>query len=57
MIDHLKYWLLNMHSKLNDITLKYLNIIASSVPSKRLFSRIGNIITENRDYIKAEHLK
>lgn len=48
---------MNMHSALKDIALKYLSIIATSVPSERLFSRAGNIITENRNRITSEHLQ
>ncbi|XP_067211677.1 zinc finger BED domain-containing protein 4-like [Linepithema humile] len=53
----LQYWLINMHSGLKDIALKYLSIIATSVPSERLFSRAGNIITEDRNRITSEHLQ
>ena len=53
----LKYWLINMHSDLKNIALKYLTIIATSVPSERLFSRAGNIVTESRNRITSEHLQ
>lgn len=53
----LKYWLVNMHSGLKNIALKYLTIIATSVPSERLFSRAGNIVTESRNRITSEHLQ
>lgn len=53
----LKYWLTNTHSGLKDIALKYLTIIATSVPSERLFSCAGNIITENRNRITGIHLQ
>jgi len=53
----LKYWLMNMHSRLKDIALKYLSIIATSVPSERLFSRAGNIITDSRNRLTGEHLQ
>lgn len=53
----LKYWLLNIHSGLKNIALKYLSVIATSVPSERLFSRAGNIMTENRNQITGDHLK
>lgn len=53
----LKYWLTHMHSSLKNIALKYLTIIATSVPSERLFSRAGNIVTENRNRITGEHLQ
>lgn len=51
------YWLMNIHSGLKNIALKYLSIIATSVPSERLFSRAGNIITEDRNRITGEHLQ
>lgn len=53
----LNYWLMNIHSGLKDLALKYLSIIATSVPSERLFSRAGNIITEVRNRITDEHLQ
>ncbi|XP_011880238.1 PREDICTED: zinc finger BED domain-containing protein 1-like [Vollenhovia emeryi] len=52
----LKYWLVNMHSSLKKIALKYLCISATSVSSERLFSRAGNIMTKNRNRITGEHL-
>lgn len=53
----LNYWRMNVHSKLKNIALKYLSIIATSVPSERLFSRAGNIMTEDRNRITGEHLQ
>lgn len=53
----LKYWLMNIHSGLKNIALKYLCVIATSVLSERLFSRAGNIITENRNRLSGEHLQ
>ncbi|KYN01999.1 hypothetical protein ALC62_07199 [Cyphomyrmex costatus] len=52
----LQYWFTNMHSALKDISLKYLSVIATSVPSERLFPRAGNIITANRNHMTGEHL-
>lgn len=53
----LKYWMSNMHSPLKSIALKYLSIIATSVPSERLFSQAGNILTEERNRLSGEHLQ
>lgn len=53
----LKYWQANTHSELKEIALKYLSIIATSVPSERLFSRAGNIVTENRNRVTGDHLQ
>lgn len=53
----LKYWLMNINSGFKNIALKYLSLIATSVPSERLFSWAGNIVTENRNRISSEHLQ
>lgn len=36
------------------IARKYLTVVATSVPSERLFSKVGNIITEKRNRLKGE---
>jgi len=48
---------MNVHSGLKNIALKYLSVIATSVPSERLFSRAENIMTEPRNRITGEHLQ
>ncbi|CAL1687633.1 unnamed protein product [Lasius platythorax] len=53
----LKYWSMHPHSALQDIAMKYLSIIGTSVPSKRLFSKAGNIMTDNRSRITGDHLQ
>lgn len=52
----LKYWLTNIHFRLTNIALKYLCIIATSVPSER-FSRAGNIIIESRNRLTGNNLQ
>ena len=53
----LKYWSIHPHSALQDIAIKYLSIIGTSIPSERLFSKAGNIMTENRSRITGDHLQ
>lgn len=53
----LKYWSMHPHSALQDIAMKYLSIIDTSVLSKRLFSKAGNIMTDNRSRITGDHLQ
>lgn len=53
----LKYWSMHPHSALQDIAIKYLTIIGTSVPSERLFSKAGNIMTDNRNRITGDHLQ
>lgn len=53
----LKYWSMHPHSALQDIAIKYLTIIGTSVPSERLFSKAGNILTDNRNRMTGDHLQ
>jgi len=61
--DPMNYWFnINSISKsiypsLRMITKQYLPIVATSVPSERLFSKAGNIITENRSRVSPKHLQ
>lgn len=63
MIDRkenpLYYWLnfASVYPILSDIAKKYLVIVATSVPSERLFSRAGNILTDSRNRLSANHLQ
>jgi len=55
----LKYWdqNANMYPHLKKIVHPYLSVIATSVPSARLFSKAGNIMTEKRNRLKGEKLQ
>lgn len=53
----LKYWQNYSQSPLSKLAKRYLTIIATSVPSERLFSRAGNIITDLRNRLTGEHLQ
>lgn len=39
-----------------EVALEYLPILATSVPSERLFSKAGQIITKRRNRLSGEHL-
>lgn len=56
--DPLEYWERNKHCfpKLAKIAIKYLSIVATSVPCERIFSCAGNIMDENRNRTKPERL-
>ena len=52
----LKFW--NRHdSALSKIAMRYLTVIATSVPSERLFSQAALILTEKRNRLTAEHFQ
>ncbi|XP_071580370.1 E3 SUMO-protein ligase ZBED1-like [Temnothorax nylanderi] len=53
----LKYWQGHPHSSLAKLAKRYLTIIATSVPSERLFSRAGNIINDLRNRLTGQHLQ
>lgn len=57
--DILKYWDQNgsMYPHLKKIVHPYLSVVATSVPSERLFSKAGNIMTEKRNRLKGEKLQ
>lgn len=57
--DILKYWDINgnMFPLLKKIVQPYLSLVATSVPSERLFSKAGNIMTEKRNRLKGEKLQ
>jgi len=55
MIDRrenpIRYWLklTSVYPTLSIIARKYLAVVGTSVPSERLFSRAGNILTDSRN--------
>lgn len=53
----LKYWQSHSYSPLAKLAKRYLTIIATSVPSERLFSRAGNIINNLRNRLTGQHLQ
>ncbi|EZA55665.1 hypothetical protein X777_04307 [Ooceraea biroi] len=63
MIDRKKnlicYWInfASVYPTLSVIAKKYLAIVATSVPSERLFSRTGNILTDSRNRLSSDHLQ
>ncbi|XP_066587665.1 E3 SUMO-protein ligase ZBED1-like [Prorops nasuta] len=52
----IKFWRSN-NSALCRLAEKYLAVIATSVPCERIFSKCGQILTENRNRLTAEHLQ
>jgi len=55
--DPMNYWFnKSIYPYLRMIAKQYLSIVATSVPSERLFSKAG-IITENRNRVSSKHLQ
>lgn len=54
--DPIEYWQSQTNHILRDIVLKYISIIGTSVPSERLFSKAGLIITETRNRLQGKRL-
>jgi len=56
--DPIDYWKMSQHvfPKLYSVAIKYLSIVATSVPAKRLFSKAGNIKTNLRNRLTGKHL-
>lgn len=54
----LKHWqtIKLAYPSLYNLAMKYLGVVATSVPSERLFSKAGAIKVENRSRISGEHL-
>lgn len=44
------------YPNLYEIAIKYLSIVGTSVPSERLFSKAGNILTEKRSRLSGTRL-
>lgn len=56
--DPLQFWKKNKDNwpQLHNLALKYLTAQATSVPSERLFSKAGSIITEKRNRLKPKNV-
>lgn len=56
--DILKYWDLygNIYPHLKKIVQPYLSVVATSVPSERLYLKARNKMTEKRNRLKGEKL-
>ena len=56
--DPMGYWadMTNMFSNLAPIAIKYLSVVATSVPCERLFSKAGHIMSEKRNRLKGPKL-
>lgn len=58
--DPIKYWCNHkdtMYKKISKIAYKYMCIVDTSVPSERLFSVAGNIVTPSRNRLSGERLQ
>ena len=53
----LKFWNQFNNSNLSKLAKKYLTICATSVSSKRLFSKAGRILNEDRNRLTGQHLQ
>lgn len=56
----MNYWCQDykaVYPTLSIVAQKFLPLVATSVPSERLFSRAGNILTDNRSKLSPEHLQ
>jgi len=56
MDSTIKYCSLAQNSDLKDLAIKYQLLITASIPSERLFSKIGKIMTEKRNRLTNDHL-
>jgi len=54
--DPIEYWQLQSNQFLKQIALKHLSIVSTSVPSERLFSKAGLIMTETRNRLLGKRL-
>ena len=53
----IQYWKRRPEIGLSRIALKYLNFTATSVPSERVFSKTGKILTNRRNRLKPKHVQ
>lgn len=51
------YWKNRPETTLSKLALKYLNMTATSVPSERVFSKTGQIITKKRNRLKPKNVQ
>ena len=56
--DPLEWWKWNCHlyPHVSKLAKKYLSIPGTSVPSERIFSKAGQIISERRNRLKPKHV-
>lgn len=54
----IEYWMKRREDKsaLSAVALKYPSVVATSVPSERLFSRAGNLVSEKRNRLSPDHI-
>jgi hypothetical protein len=57
--DPLRWWKMRQHvyPELSNVALKYVCVLGTSVPSERVFSKMGEILTERRTRLKAKYVK
>lgn len=57
--DPLKWWKKRMlvYPNLSKMARKYLGIVATSVPSERIFSKAGELVSEKRNRLNPEHVQ
>ncbi|KYN50002.1 hypothetical protein ALC62_00029 [Cyphomyrmex costatus] len=52
----IEYWLSHSNKNLQDLAIKYFSVIGTSVPSERVFSRAGRIMSDDRNKLSGDHL-
>lgn len=52
----IEYWESSSYPGLSQVAKKYCCVLASSVPSERLFSKVGNILTDCRSRLLSKRL-
>lgn len=53
---HIEYWENSMYTGLSQVAMQYFCVLASSVTSERLFSKVGNILTDCRTRLLLKRL-